>query len=414
MPSPIERLENYASTHPKEFPKLKPALRAFRGFVGNKNVKDSVARLIMYYISYARVEKNLRRSKRKRVPRKEEAPPRRSRRRAESTDTETVTEEEAGAALIAAFLQVVADHGDSSDEDWVNEDEDEEESSRPDWMVGPLMHVMLVGDPGTGKTTFAQLLVDLWDAIGLVDGTRYAKTTRADWVGKYQGHSTQKAKRLIEGHDVIFVDEAYSLVNGRSGDDMYGQEVLNEIVAAMTDEDQHTLFIFAGYKGDMEKLYNANRGLERRFGYIFELNKPSAAELFLIFQKQLKKMKWKILKNDRNKALEWFGTHAEHFKFGGGSTQQFIFHAQQNAIERTFPNASNRFLTIADLQAAMDHTMNVKRQKKTCTPITKRVKKRRHARKTTSSTKRKKLERVETLAKRVARQTTATIENMYI
>ena len=176
MPSPIERLERYATTHPKEFPKLKPALRAFRGFVGNKNVKDSVARLIMYYISYARVEKNLRRSKRKRVPRKEEAPPRRSRRRAESTDTETVTEEEAGAALIAAFLQVVAEHGDSSDEDWVNEAEDEEESSRPDWMVGPLMHVMLVGDPGTGKTTFAQLLVDLWDAIGLVDGARYAKT----------------------------------------------------------------------------------------------------------------------------------------------------------------------------------------------------------------------------------------------
>lgn len=224
MPSPIERLESYASSHPKEFPKLKPALRAFRGFVGNKNVKDSVARLIMYYISYARVEKNLRRSKRKRVPRKEEAPPRRSRRRIESTDSETVTEEEAGAALIAAFLQVVADHGDSSDEDWVNEDEDEEESSRPEWMVGPLMHVMLVGDPGTGKTTFAQLLVDLWDAIGLVDGARYAKTTRADWVGKYQGHSTQKAKRLIEGNDVIFVDEAYSLVNGRSGDDMYGQE----------------------------------------------------------------------------------------------------------------------------------------------------------------------------------------------
>ena len=371
--SPLERLETYAAAHPKEFPKLKNALRSFRGFVGNKDVKDSVARLIMYYISYARVEKTLRRSKRKRPSAKKEHSPRRSRRRIESTDTEEVEiSEEAGAALIAAFLQAVADHGDSSDEDWV--DEDDEESTRPDWMVGPLMHVMLVGQPGTGKTTFAQLLVDLWDAIGLVDGKRYTKTTRADWVGKYQGHSTQKAKRLIESNDVIFIDEAYSLINGRSGDDMYGHEILNEIVAAMTDEEQHTLFIFAGYKGDMEKLYNANRGLERRFGYIFELQKPSAAELFLIFQKQLKKMKWRIPTKERNKALEWFGNNAAHFKFGGGSTQQFIFHAQQNAIERTFPNATERQLTIQDLQVALNSSLRVKRNKETCKPILKRAK----------------------------------------
>lgn len=415
MTSPIERLEAYANSHPKEFPKLKQALRNFRGFVGNKEVKDSVARLIMYYISYARVEKNLRRSKRKRVPRKEESvPTRRSRRRTESTDSEQPTEEEVGQALIAAFLQAVADHGDSSDEDWVDEDE-EEESSRPDWMVGPLMHVMLVGQPGTGKTTFAQLLVDLWDAIGLVDGNRYAKTTRADWVGKYQGHSTQKAKRLIETNDVIFIDEAYSLVNGRSGDDMYGQEVLNEIVAAMTDEDTHTLFIFAGYKGDMEKLYNANRGLERRFGYIFDLKKPSAAELFLIFQKQLKKMKWKIHTKERNKALEWFGKNASHFKFGGGSTQQFIFHAQQNAIERTFPSPAERMLTVSDLETALKLIRAVKRTNDALKPIIKRAarSKRRHA--NPAQRKKKKKRKLSlSVAKRIAQQTTATIQDMYI
>jgi SpoVK/Ycf46/Vps4 family AAA+-type ATPase len=423
--SPLERLERYATAHPKEFPKLKSALRTFRGFVGNKEVKNSVARLVMYYISYARVEKTLRRSKRKRNNPQKEKPLRRSRRRAESTDTEEVEiSEEAGAALIAAFLQAVADHGDSSDEDWV--DEEEEESTRPDWMVGPLMHVMLVGQPGTGKTTFAQMLVDLWDAIGLVDGTRYTKTTRADWVGKYQGHSTQKAKRLIESNDVIFIDEAYSLINGRSGDDMYGHEILNEIVAAMTDEEQHTLFIFAGYKGDMEKLYNANRGLERRFGYIFELQKPSAAELFLIFQKQLKKMKWRIPTKERNKALEWFGSNAAHFKFGGGSTQQFIFHAQQNAIERTFPNAAERLLTIRDLQVALESSIRVKRNKDTCKPISKRGKKRRRTKETTSKRRAsipstivrkgicKKTKSTLERAKRIARQTTATIQDMYI
>lgn len=367
--SALERLERYAREYSKEFPKLKGALRNFRSFVGNKEMKNNVARLLMFYISHARGSKSLRRSTRKRKPREKTPTPRRSRRRSTSNEEAEPTEEEAGAALFAAFIQAVADHGDSSDEDWCEEDE---ESTRPDWMVGPLMHVMLVGEPGTGKTTFAQLLVELWDAIELVDGDRYAKTTRADWIGKYQGHSTQKAKRLIESNDVIFIDEAYSLVNGRSGDDMYGQEVLNEIVAAMTDEDKHTLFIFAGYKGDMEKLYATNRGLERRFGYVFELHKPSPAELFLIFQKQLKKMKWKIHRKERNLALEWFGQVASDFKFGGGSTQQFIFQAQQNAIERVFPDPCDKTITVKDMKHALKACKSIAKKSQSVTRVTKK------------------------------------------
>lgn len=410
--SALQRLERYAREFPKEFPKLKGALRNFRSFVGNKEMKDNVARLLMFYISQARGSKSLRRSTRKRKTRVPEKPTRKTRRRTESTETEP-TEEEAGAALFAAFIQAVADHGDSSDEDWC---EEEEESTRPDWMVGPLMHVMLVGEPGTGKTTFAQLLVELWDAVELVDGDRYAKTTRADWIGKYQGHSTQKAKRLIDTNDVIFIDEAYSLVNGRTGDDMYGQEVLNEIVAAMTDEDKHTLFIFAGYKGDIEKLYATNRGLERRFGYVFELQKPSAAELFLIFQKQLKKMKWKLARRDRNAALEWFGQVAQNFTFGGGSTQQFIFQAQQNAIERCFPETNDRTLTLNDMKHALKVCRAVQKKKK----VLKKTARRKRSRKRVITSH----PRVERLVKRVRKdvrnvkkiveQRNATIKSMYM
>ena len=408
MSSSIERLERYADTHPKEFPKLRGALRAFRSFVGNKEVKNSVAKLIMYYLSYARVDKTRRRSTRKRKPRHEEPPVRRTRRRSDSVDSE-VTEEQAGAALMAAFLQAVAENGDSSDEEWI--DESEESSTRPEWMVGNLMHCMIVGDPGTGKTTFAQLLVNLWDAIGLISASRYTKTTRSDWIGKYQGHSTQRAVKLITNNDVIFIDEAYSLINGRSGDDMYGQEVLTEIVAAMSDPEKHTLFVFAGYKGDIEKLYNANRGLERRFGYIFELKKPTPAELFLIFQKQLKKLKWKIVKKERNKALEWFGKNASFFTFGGGSTEQFLFHAQQNAIERTFPETGERSITLEDMETAVETLRLVGRKKETRQTVRKR------ALKNTPRAQerlRKRKKKSPTSPLRLARHTSATIRNMYI
>ena len=93
-------------------------------------------------------------------------------------------------------------------------------------MVGP--HACGLGRSGTGKTTFAQLLVDLWDAIGL--WTAQDMPRRRAQTGSASTRTFDaKAKRLIEGHDVIFVDEAYSLVNGRSGDDMYGQEVLSKL-----------------------------------------------------------------------------------------------------------------------------------------------------------------------------------------
>ena len=61
--------------------------------------------------------------------------------------------------------------------------------------------------------------------------------------------------------------------------------MLTEIVESMSNNDKNVTFIFAGYEGDMKRLFNANKGLSRRFGYIFKFNKPNALHLFLIFQK---------------------------------------------------------------------------------------------------------------------------------
>ena len=136
-------------------------------------------------------------------------------------------------------------------------------------------------------------------------------------------------------------------------------------------------------------------------------------------------MKWRIPGKERNKALEWFGVNAEHFKFGGGSTQQFIFHAQQNAIERTFPNPAERFIRINDLQAALDVANAVKRSKNMSKPITKRVraaqkvkeqlrkKRKKSSNAATGRSKRKRKKPIPSWTT-MARRTTASIQNMYI
>ena len=89
-----------------------------------------------------------------------------------------------------------------------------------------------MGPPGTGKTTFATIIADILDALGIINKKRFMITTRGDWIGRFQGHSVQKAKKLIASAKggIIFIDEAYSLIAAKDGDDMYGREVLTEIV----------------------------------------------------------------------------------------------------------------------------------------------------------------------------------------
>jgi len=126
-------------------------------------------------------------------------------------------------------------------------------------------------------------------------------------------------------------------------------------------------------------------------------------------------MKWKIHTKERNKALEWFGKNASHFKFGGGSTQQFIFHAQQNAIERTFPSPAERMLTVSDLETALKLTRAVKRTNDALKPIIKRAARSKRRQVKLAQRKKKKKRKLSlSVAKRIAQQTTATIQDMYI
>ena len=134
---------------------------------------------------------------------------------------------------------------------------------------------------------------------------------------------------------------------------MYGREVLTEIVEAMSNADKQVIFIMAGYENDMKQLFTHNAGLERRFGYVYRFQTPASVVLESIFLKQLTECRWKVDKKDRKEMGAFFARNFKHLKHGGGSTKQLLFHSQQNAVVRQFPNTSENILQLKDIEDGM-------------------------------------------------------------
>jgi AAA+ superfamily predicted ATPase len=154
----------------------------------------------------------------------------------------------------------------------------------PAWRQRLKLHVILQGNPGTGKTTVAQLMGDLYRDAGLLDVGHVVKVTRGDLVGQYVGHTAPRVQatvgRALGG--ILFVDEAYDLCRG--DDDDFGIEAMAALTEAMSAHDGRFAVVLAGYPDDMRRLLQTNDGLERRFNEILTLDDYSPDELETILR----------------------------------------------------------------------------------------------------------------------------------
>ena len=127
------------------------------------------------------------------------------------------------------------------------------------------LHMVLTGNPGTGKTTVARLYGQILRTLGVLSTGVFLEVTRADLASSSQAGASERTKQAFAAADggVIFIDEAYSLTSGHQNDD--GSKIINELVAGMESRRGSIAVIVAGYPGPMTKFMEANPGLRSRF-----------------------------------------------------------------------------------------------------------------------------------------------------
>jgi SpoVK/Ycf46/Vps4 family AAA+-type ATPase len=151
------------------------------------------------------------------------------------------------------------------------------------------LHMVFLGNPGTGKTTVARLMAGLYAAIGALSKGQLVEVDRSGLVAGYVGQTALKTQEVIQSAlgGVLFIDEAYSLANG--GENDFGREAIETLLKAMEDHRDDLVVIVAGYDEPMEKFINSNPGLQSRFNKYMYFPDYNGEELMAMFRINCKK-----------------------------------------------------------------------------------------------------------------------------
>lgn len=199
-------------------------------------------------------------------------------------------------------------------------------------------HMVFMGNPGTGKTTVARMLAEIYKYLGVLRKGQLIEVDRSGLVRGYVGQTAARVQEVVEEAlgGILFVDEAYTLtVNKGEGD--FGQEAVDTLLKAMEDHRKDLIVIVAGYTNLMDQFLESNPGLRSRFSNFIHFDDYTAEEMMDILKKNLMEQEYKLSPDAEKKALWMLQERIAHKpdNFANArDVRNFMEHAISNQASR--------------------------------------------------------------------------------
>jgi Holliday junction resolvasome RuvABC ATP-dependent DNA helicase subunit len=202
-------------------------------------------------------------------------------------------------------------------------------------------HLVFYGNPGTGKTTVARLVSQIYRTLGVLRRGHLVETDRAGLVAGYVGQTAMKVRDAVRKAlgGVLFIDEAYTLSTGGAND--FGQEAVETLLKMMEDHRGDLVVIVAGYTGKMQDFLDSNPGLRSRFNKHLRFDDYGVEQLAHIFKSFCTKAEFKLAEGTEKELTSVFNilTASRDETFGNARTARNLF-------EATLSKQANRLVAL--------------------------------------------------------------------
>jgi stage V sporulation protein K len=219
-------------------------------------------------------------------------------------------------------------------------------------VYSPSRHMVFSGNPGTGKTTVARLLAQIYRSLGVVSKGHLVETDRAGLVAGYLGQTAIQVAEIVKSAigGVLFIDEAYSLTANE--DNWYGAEVIDTLVKLMEDNRENLIVIVAGYTELMKDFIDSNPGLRSRFNNYLNFDDYTPEQLLKIFKRFCEDSSFLIEPTAGQELLSLFTTLFEQKDQSFGNAR-----LARNLYEITISNQADRIVKLSNVNAEILSTI---------------------------------------------------------